>query len=189
MRDPRVLTLLDTAAGAWLGGLLVASAVTVASWQAPEASAAVNPRASIARGHVLNAADRDCLLRTVYGEVRGQSAREIREVTGVIMRRVQMGRWGSSVCQVVKAPKQFSAWNKGDPNRRIMLRKGVENTKAWRRVRHVVTAAIAEGYVSRHDHYWHRGAMVGRKNPRWASACRVRASIGAGTFCTVRKRG
>lgn len=186
MTNPKRITRLDWLAGTWIGGLVVASAVTVASWQTPEAVAAVNARARVEPIY-LSRADRDCLVRTVFGEVRGQAPREIQEVTGVILRRQRMGRWGSTVCQVVKAPRQFSAWNKGDPNRKIMLRKGVEKTKSWKRVERVVMATLSSGYISPHDHYWHKAAMKGRKNPRWAKSCRVRSSIGAGSFCKIRK--
>lgn len=186
MHGNRKITRLDLLAGTWIGALVVASAVTVASWQAPEAIAAVNPRGTV-KPIYLSRSDRDCLVRTVYGEVRGQAPREIQEVTGVILRRQRMGHWGATVCQVVKAPRQFSAWNKGDPNRKIMLRKGVEKTKSWKRVERVVMATLSSGYVSPHDHYWHRAAMKGRKNPRWAKSCRVRSSVGGGSFCTIRR--
>jgi spore germination cell wall hydrolase CwlJ-like protein len=179
------LTRLDLLAGVWVAGLVVASAVTVASWGTPEAAASINPRERVASGY-LSPSDRDCLVRTVFGEVRGQGAKEIKEVTGVILRRQRMGQWGGTICEVVKSPRQFSAWNKGDPNRRIMLRKGVERTKNWKRVERIVLATVASGYVSKHDHYWHKEAMKAKKNPKWASACRVRSRIGAGTFCTIR---
>ncbi len=53
-------------------------------------------------------ADQVCLATTVYLEARNQSELGQRAVAEVALRRLDSGRWGNSVCEVVTAPKQFA---------------------------------------------------------------------------------
>lgn len=65
--------------------------------------------------------DVDIMARTVYGEARGQPLDGLLAVANVIMNRVRRpGWWGSTVESVCLAPKQFSTWNDGDPNKAII---------------------------------------------------------------------
>jgi N-acetylmuramoyl-L-alanine amidase len=59
--------------------------------------------------------DRDALYRTVWGEARGLPPQEQAAIVHVILNRWQSGRWGNLEA-TVKAPWQFSVWNKDDPN-------------------------------------------------------------------------
>lgn len=64
----------------------------------------------------LSAADRDAMIRTVYGEAAGEGPQGQAAVAHVILNRAQDSRWGKDGVQgVVYAPKQFSTWNPGDP--------------------------------------------------------------------------
>ena len=53
-------------------------------------------------------ADLKCLASAVYFESKGEPLDGQLAVAQVIMNRVESGRFGSGVCGVVKAPKQFS---------------------------------------------------------------------------------
>lgn len=53
-------------------------------------------------------ADHTCLATTVYLEARSQPTIGQLAVAEVAMRRRERGEWGSTVCQVVKAPHQFA---------------------------------------------------------------------------------
>ncbi len=53
-------------------------------------------------------ADPLCLTTTIYLEARNQSILGQRAVAEVALRRVEDGRWGTSVCSVVTAPRQFA---------------------------------------------------------------------------------
>ena len=53
-------------------------------------------------------ADPLCLTTTVYLEARNQSVLGQRAVAEVALRRLDKGRWGNSICSVVKAPRQFA---------------------------------------------------------------------------------
>jgi spore germination cell wall hydrolase CwlJ-like protein len=64
----------------------------------------------------------DVLARTLWGEARGEGERGMQAVANVIMNRADNPRWwGRTVIQVCHRPWQFSAWNKNDPNRRLLL--------------------------------------------------------------------
>ncbi len=53
-------------------------------------------------------ADQTCLATTVYLEARGQSTIGQFAVAEVALRRREQGRYGKTVCDVVKAPYQFA---------------------------------------------------------------------------------
>lgn len=53
-------------------------------------------------------ADDICLATTVYLEARNQSALGQQAVAEVALRRLESGRWGDTLCEVVLAPKQFA---------------------------------------------------------------------------------
>lgn len=71
-------------------------------------------------------ADQVCLATTVYLEARNQSELGQRAVAEVALRRLDSGRWGDSLCEVVTAPKQFAP-TLVRPDYRIA------NLKAWNR--------------------------------------------------------
>jgi N-acetylmuramoyl-L-alanine amidase len=52
--------------------------------------------------------DLHCLASAVYWESKGEPLDGQLAVAQVILNRVESGRFGSSICAVVKAPKQFS---------------------------------------------------------------------------------
>lgn len=61
--------------------------------------------------------DVDYLARTGFGEARGEGLEGMRRAMHVVKNRAGAG----PIEPVVTAPKQFSAWNPGDPNRAKML--------------------------------------------------------------------
>ncbi|WP_448579778.1 cell wall hydrolase [Thermaurantiacus sp.] len=52
--------------------------------------------------------DMECLARAVYWEARGEPLEGQLAVAEVILNRVERGRFGRDVCDVVTAPRQFS---------------------------------------------------------------------------------
>lgn len=65
------------------------------------------------------AEDLDTLIRTVYGEARGEQHEGREAVAWVVRNRAEKGGWwGSTLKEVCKFPWQFSCWNKNDPNRK-----------------------------------------------------------------------
>lgn len=61
--------------------------------------------------------DRDAIVRTVYGEARGEPPEGKIAVIHVILNRAAIGGWwGSTPYDVCHHKWQFSCWNANDPN-------------------------------------------------------------------------
>lgn len=83
------------------------------------------PKIPAAPVHYSN--DADIMARTLYGEARAQGRIGMAAVAAVIVKRYNLrqlgkgyssfGPVGATISQICKAPKQFSCWNSGDPNR------------------------------------------------------------------------
>ena len=81
-------------------------------------------------------ADPMCLATTVYLEARSESQAGQMAVAEVALRRRESGRWGSSLCNVVKAPGQFAF---STTNPAFKLGNPVAWSKAWK----IATRSIA----------------------------------------------
>lgn len=135
----------------------------------------------------LTAPDWSCLVRTLFGEVRGQGEAEVKAVVGVIKTRRASGQWGHTICDVVHAPRQFSAYNRGDPNRRAMYSRGVEQSAEWQRLADIAWNSLSaddQGY----SHYVHPRLLrklYGKDRPAWWRGCGSERRIGDGLFCRM----
>ena len=69
------------------------------------------------------------LAKTIYGEARGESIETMLAVGWVIRNRLQAKHYGSTYKDVVLQPKQFSCWNKDDPNYKVI--KGTITGRVW----------------------------------------------------------
>ena len=69
------------------------------------------------------------LAKTIYGEARGESVETMLTVGWVIRNRLQVKRYGKNYKDVVLQPKQFSCWNKDDPNYKVI--KGTIKGRLW----------------------------------------------------------
>lgn len=56
------------------------------------------------------------LLRTIYGEARGEPFDGMRAVAHVVLNRVEDGTRDHTIAGACLRPWQFSCWNKGNPN-------------------------------------------------------------------------
>ena len=131
-----------------------------------------------------SAADNLCLATTVYLEARNQSELGQRAVAEVAMRRLESGRWGDTVCEVVTAPKQFAPTL-------VSANTELTNVDAWDR-------AVAVAFQARHE--WRRPQPQRRQvvpgadhfvvldivTPDWATGTPV-ATIGDHTFYQVKR--
>jgi len=127
-------------------------------------------------------ADQVCLATTVYLEARNQSELGQRAVAEVALRRLDSGRWGDSVCDVVTAPKQFAPTL-------VPPDYPISNLKAWNRAVRVSLNMLDnwEGpHTQRHlvvpgaDHFF----ATTIASPIWAQGEPV-ATIGNHTFYKV----
>jgi len=121
----------------------------------------------------------DVLARTLWGEARGEGRRGVEAVAAVIMNRLAAGRWGATVDAVCRAPKQFSCWNPGDPNRPKLEAVDARNP-AFALCRGVAEAALAGRLADPTGgatHYHARGLV-----PWWARGRAPCAAIGRHLF-------
>lgn len=126
------------------------------------------------------AADVDLLARTIWGEARGETIEGRIAVANVVMNRVADPRWPGSVRGVVLQPKQFSAWNEDDPNRRQLLEVTDENP-VFRECLAVAQAAVdgqLEDLTGGANHYFATWIDL----PDWARSMAGTVAIGAHRF-------
>lgn len=64
--------------------------------------------ANRAQAYAFSSRDHECLARAMYFESNRSSRDGMVAVGSVVMNRVEDGRWGNTVCQVVGAPRQFA---------------------------------------------------------------------------------
>ena len=69
------------------------------------------------------------LAKTIYGEARGENVETMLVVGWVIRNRLHLKHYGNTYKDVVLQPKQFSCWNKDDPNYKVI--KGVIKGRLW----------------------------------------------------------
>lgn len=68
------------------------------------------------------AQDIDILARTLFGEARSEGRAGMQAVANVVINRLKRpSRFRSTIRDICLQPKQFSAWNRNDPNRPLML--------------------------------------------------------------------
>jgi spore germination cell wall hydrolase CwlJ-like protein len=82
-----------------------------------------------------HASDQFCLTTMVYLEARGESDTGQLAVAEVALRRRETGHWGSTVCEVVRAPGQFATARTND---KFFL----DDPDAWRKAWSVAERAI-----------------------------------------------
>ncbi|MEJ5207037.1 MAG: cell wall hydrolase [Lysobacteraceae bacterium] len=130
-------------------------------------------------------ADQVCLATTVYLEARNQSELGQRAVAEVALRRLDSGRWGDSLCDVVTAPKQFAPTL-------VSPQYDMDNLRAWERAV-AITLDVQQDWQKPHaqrslvvpgaDHFVVRALA----SPAWAQGAPV-ATIGDHTFYKVVSR-
>jgi spore germination cell wall hydrolase CwlJ-like protein len=96
--------------------------------------------------------DEKFLALTIWGEARNGGKDGMRAVAHVILNRMNSKRdFGDSVREVVRNRKAFSCWNRGDPNRDLMMNIGKldkhgEDYKMWK-----AAQKIAKKVMRGHD--------------------------------------
>lgn len=160
--------------------------MTIADWfrglfaRPPGAVVAEGPKPPEPAFPPLSPTDRDVLIRTVYGEARGEGEAGQAAVVHTIRNRLaRPKRFRPTVAGICQQPWQFSCWLTGDPNlaRMNALRSGGAD---YERIGAVVDRAWAEpDSVGGADHYF--ASYIVR--PRWAEPpARETARIGVHRF-------
>lgn len=105
----------------------------------------------------------DIVARTVYGEARNQDRTGQKAVAHVIFNRAAKNYAGGLVAAVCLAPKQFSCWNNGDPNRKLIMGVGPDN-KDFRQCMISVLEAMGEPDFTFDSTHYHTAAV----SPAWS---------------------
>ena len=123
------------------------------------------------------------LAQTIYGEARGEGYAGMAAVANVVMNRVAIGGWwGDNVIAVCKAPWQFSAWNEGDPNRRVIEAMRPGDNAVFDMAYEIAGKAVAgtlPDITGGATHYYARGSIA---EPSWARGAVKTASLGGHDF-------
>ena len=123
----------------------------------------------------MTAKDKACLTRNVYHEARGEPYAGKLAVAQVTWNRKISRQWGTSLCNVVYAPSQFS-WT-ADPNKRFKSPRNLD----WLTSEKIV-ADYGQGLrvSTLEDAQYFHAKHLGR--PHWTRHLKKRAAIGNHVF-------
>lgn len=130
--------------------------------------------------------NKDVLARTIYGEARGEYARQdgglpaLIAIANVIINRAKhKRRFGRTVRDVCLKPYQFSCWLEGDPNRIVIETISDDNDlfKTCLDVAHRTLYSSWPDLTKGSDHY-HADYIT----PFWAKGQRCQIKIGRHLF-------
>jgi spore germination cell wall hydrolase CwlJ-like protein len=130
----------------------------------------------------LSAADRDNVIRTVWGEAASEPPQGQEAVAHVIRNRVLAG-YGDNATEVVHAPWQFEPWNTPAGRERMQNIP----TSEYERIGDIVDRVFrgeATDVTHGATHFYSPGAQAaaGREPPEWATPATQLAEIGAHEF-------
>lgn len=134
---------------------------------------------------VLNEEEVRLLAATVWGEARSEGEDGMRAVAHVMVNRVGQ-RFGDDLATVILSPRQFSVWNRSDPNRRMVQNlardpaRYVSNAAEWETAERIAREVLSGKSADPTDGalFYHTRAI----RPRWARFGRGRQVIGQHVF-------
>jgi N-acetylmuramoyl-L-alanine amidase len=142
-------------------------------------SAATQPIAPI----VVDETEVRLLAATVWGEARSESEDGMRAVAHVMVNRIG-SRFGEDLATVILSPKQFSVWNRGDPNRRHVTNFVADPDRAgdpqWETAQRIAREVLSGQSVDPTEGalFYHTRAI----RPRWSRQGVGRQVIGQHVF-------
>lgn len=145
------------------------------------------PVADATQQIVLDETEVRLLAATAWGEARSEGEYGMRAVAHVMVNRIGP-RFGENLSTVILSPRQFSVWNRGDPNRRVVLNfvanpepyTSGENAAAWEAAQRIAREVLSGQSVDPTGGalFYHTRAV----RPRWAPHGVGRQTIGAHVF-------
>jgi spore germination cell wall hydrolase CwlJ-like protein len=140
--------------------------------------------ATLAAPIVLDENEVRLLAATAWGEARSEGEDGMRAVAHVMVNRIG-DRFGEDLTTVILSPKQFSVWNRGDPNRRLVLNLVRDPARyasdgQWDAAERIAREVLAGQSVDPTGGalFYHTRAV----RPRWAPHGVGRQTIGAHIF-------
>ncbi|MBC7769489.1 MAG: cell wall hydrolase [Phycisphaerales bacterium] len=132
----------------------------------------------------VNEAEVRLLAATIWGEARSEGEDGMRAVAHVMLNRVG-SRFGENLETVIMSPYQFSVWNRGDPNRRLVSNPdryatGGVALETWEQAQHIAREVLSGQSVDPTSGalFYHTRAI----RPSWSSQGIGRQTIGAHIF-------
>ena len=120
--------------------------------------------------------NRDVLIRTVWGEARGEPEEGMAAIAHVVLNRVRAQRyWGRTISAVCQKPYQFSCWNANDPNRAQILQLVVGDVRV-QQVSRIVDLVLGNRLADPTDGATHYHNRWMPRPPRWVQGrqpCRL----------------
>ena len=124
--------------------------------------------------------DIDIVARTLFGEARGEGSLGMRAVAHVIRNRVRDKRWRDTYAEVCLRSKQFSAWNRRNPQYPLMRDIGLDN--ATYRIAYAIAAEVmaaeSEDVTQGANHYF----ATSIDPPSWADPVKETVTIQSHRF-------
>jgi N-acetylmuramoyl-L-alanine amidase len=133
---------------------------------------------------VLNEDEVRLLAATVWGEARSEGEAGMRAVAHVMVNRIGP-RFGEDLPTVILSPKQFSVWNRGDPNRRTVVNLARDPSSVVTDPQWVIADQIAREVLSGQSVDPTGGALFYHTRavrPRWARVGQGRQVLGQHIF-------
>ena len=119
------------------------------------------------------------LAKTIWGEARNQEKEGMRAVCYVILNRKGLRPGWGTLRKVVKAPHQFSVWNKNDKNY-ALIRRGITHKKSYKKALQIARECLYKPYEDITNGATHYHAAY--KTPFWAAALEKTVVIGDHIF-------
>jgi len=127
----------------------------------------------------------DILARTLYGEARGEYAKygpgALIAVANVILNRLKRGgKYGKTLTEVCLKSRQFSCWDREDPNRPLIQGHGLEEDPLFifcQQVSLKVNRGIWPDLTRDSDHYHATSCK-----PSWARVGKIKLRLGQHIF-------
>jgi len=110
--------------------------------------------------------------RTAAGEGRNQGLDGMRLIMQTIKNRASDKKWPGTVEEVTRQPKQFSAWDKDDPNRRYMESLSLDSNDSQFLQAYEVADEDLPEHLSKFkdaDHY-----HTDKVSPSWSKSPKIR---------------
>lgn len=143
-----------------------------------------NTLSTATQSAVLNEEEVRLLAATVWGEARSEGEDGMRAVAHVMLNRVGP-RFGEDLATVILSPKQFSVWNRGDPNRRTVINLARDPSSIATDPQWLVADQIAREVLGGQSVDPTGGALFYHTRavrPRWARVGQGRQVIGQHIF-------
>ena len=133
---------------------------------------------------VLNEDEVRLLAATVWGEARSEGESGMRAVAHVMVNRIGP-RFGEDLSTVILSPKQFSVWNRNDPNRRIVQNLARDPSSVATDPEWIVAERVSREVLSGQSIDPTGGALFYHTRgvrPRWARIGEGRQTLGQHIF-------